>query len=87
MLKLFKSFDKKDLLFIFICIVLVVFQVYLDLKLPDYMSDITRLIQTEGSKINDIVIKGLGFIKVTHSDVLDIYTLEGVEIYTRESLI
>ena len=36
---------------------------------------------------NDIVIKGLGFIKVTHSDVLDIYTLEGVEIYTRESLI
>ena len=58
MLKLFKSFDKKDLLFIFICIVLVVFQVYLDLKLPDYMSEITRLVQTEGSKMKDILIQG-----------------------------
>ena len=36
---------------------------------------------------NDIVIKGLGFIKVTNSDVIDVYTLEGVEIYTRNSLI
>jgi len=41
-------------------------------------------------KVNDnqdIVIKGLGFIKVTNADIIDIYTIEGVEIYTRESLI
>ena len=56
--KLFKNFNKKDIIYILLCIVFIVTQVYLDLKLPDYMSDITRLIQTEGSKINDIVIKG-----------------------------
>ena len=58
MLKLFKSFDKKDVLFILICILLVVFQVYLDLKLPDYMSEITRLVQTEGSKMSEILKQG-----------------------------
>ena len=51
MFKVFKNFTKKDLFIILICISLIVFQVFLDLKLPDYMSEITRLIQTEGSKI------------------------------------
>ena len=59
MLRLFKNFNKKDIIFIIICISLIVFQVYLDLKLPDYMSSITRLVQTEGSKISDIVKQGI----------------------------
>ena len=58
MIKLFKNFSKKDILYIILCIVFIVFQVFLDLRLPDYMSDITRLIQSEGSKFNDILIKG-----------------------------
>ena len=59
MIKIFKNFKKKDILYILCCIVFIVLQVYLDLKLPDYMIDITRLIQTEGSKFNDIIVKGL----------------------------
>lgn len=59
MIKIFKNFKKKDILYILCCIVFIVLQVYLDLKLPDYMTDITRLIQTEGSKFNDIIVKGL----------------------------
>ncbi len=58
MLKIFKNLKKKDILYIVFCIFFIVIQVYLDLKLPDYMSDITRLIQTEGSKFNDILLKG-----------------------------
>lgn len=58
MFKIFKNFTKKDVLLIIICISLVVVQVFLDLKLPDYMSEITRLIQTEGSSINDVLIQG-----------------------------
>ena len=59
MIKIFKNFKKKDILYVLFCIVFIVLQVYLDLKLPDYMTDITRLIQTEGSKFNDIIVKGL----------------------------
>ncbi len=58
MFKLLKKFTKKDLLLILFCIVLIVFQVWLDLKLPDYMSEITVLVQTEGSKIEDILLQG-----------------------------
>lgn len=58
MFKLFKSFTKKDVLLVITCISFVVFQVFLDLKLPDYMSEITRLIQTEGAKLNEILIQG-----------------------------
>ncbi|MBE6157473.1 MAG: ABC transporter ATP-binding protein [Firmicutes bacterium] len=59
MFKLFKNFSKKDILLIVISISLIVLQVFLDLKLPDYMSAITRLIQTDGSKMSDIIEKGL----------------------------
>ena len=58
MLKLLKDFTKKDYLIIFIAIILIVFQVWLDLKLPDYMSQITVLVQTEGSQMSDILQQG-----------------------------
>lgn len=58
MLKLFKYFTKKDWLFISLSIILVVGQVWLDLRLPDYMSDITVLIKTPGSAMSDILIAG-----------------------------
>ena len=59
MFKLFRNFNKKDVLLIVISISLIVLQVYLDLKLPEYMSSITRLVQTDGSKMIDIITKGL----------------------------
>ena len=59
MLKLLKNFTKKDWLTILVGIVFIVAQVWLDLKLPDYMSRITVLVQTEGSAMSDIVMQGV----------------------------
>ena len=59
MLKLLKNLTKKDILLALVCIALIVGQVWLELKMPDYMSEITRLVQTEGSKMSDIVENGV----------------------------
>ncbi len=58
MLKLLKDFNKKDWLIIIGALLLIVFQVWLDLKLPDYMSKITVLVQSEGSKMSEILTEG-----------------------------
>ena len=58
MIELLKRLDKKDIIYAIICIVFIVLQVWLDLKMPDYMSEITVLVQTEGSKMQDILING-----------------------------
>ena len=59
MLKLLKRLNKKQILCIWVCIIFIVFQVYLDLKLPDYIQEITTLIQTENKKIKEILDPGL----------------------------
>ena len=58
MLKLIKEFKKKDFVLIFVSVLLILFQVWLDLKLPDYMTEITRLVQTEGTKISEVLTQG-----------------------------
>ena len=58
MAKIFKQFNKKDWALIFVVAILIVFQVWLDLKLPDYMSEITRILQSEGYIIKDILAQG-----------------------------
>ena len=58
MFKLLKRFNKKDVFLILVCIVFIVFQVWLDLKLPDYMSEITTLLQADGTGVKDILIQG-----------------------------
>ena len=58
MLKLLKDFNKKDWLIIFVALLLIVFQVWLDLKLPDYMSKITVLVQSKDSKMGEILTEG-----------------------------
>ena len=58
MTKIFKQFNKKDWALIFVVAILIVFQVWLDLKLPDYMSEITRILQSEGYIIKDILAQG-----------------------------
>ncbi len=58
MLKLLKKLGKKEIILIFVCILFIIGQVWLDLKLPDYMSEITKLVQTEGSKTQDILVQG-----------------------------
>ena len=58
MLKLFKKFKEKDLIILLICVILIAFQVWLDLRLPEYMSKITVLIKTEGSQMSEILKNG-----------------------------
>ena len=62
MIKIFKNMEKKDLLIVLLVAALVVFSVFLDLRMPEYMSEITKLVQTEGSKMNDILIAGVYMI-------------------------
>ncbi|MEC1717693.1 ABC transporter ATP-binding protein [Schinkia azotoformans] len=59
MLKIFKYFQKKDWLLAFCSLVFIVTQVGLDLKIPDFMAEITGLVQTEGSKISAVLIQGV----------------------------
>ena len=58
MIKLLKSLTKKEWLFAIFCVILITLQVWLELKIPDYMSEITVLVQTEGSKMEDIILNG-----------------------------
>ena len=58
MLKLLKNINKKEWLYAIFCVILIIGQVWLELKIPDYMSEITVLVQTEGSKMNDIILNG-----------------------------
>ena len=58
MIKLFKNLTKKDLLIILNIAILVVLSVFLDLKMPEYMSKITKLVQTEDSTMDEILISG-----------------------------
>lgn len=62
MIKLLKKFTKKEGLLSFIALILIVTEVWLELKMPDYMSKITRLVQTEGSKMADVISNGAWMI-------------------------
>lgn len=55
MLKILKYFRKREWLYVSVSFLCVIFQVWLSLKLPDYMSEITILVQTEGSAMGDIL--------------------------------
>ena len=58
MIKLLKVLGKKEWLLALVCLGLIIVQVWLDLKMPDYMSEITVLVQTEGSEMSEIIING-----------------------------
>ena len=58
MLKLLRNLEKKDWLVMLVILALVVVQVWLELKLPDYMSEITQLVKTEGSEMSEILENG-----------------------------
>ena len=58
MLKLFKRFQRKEAVMILVCLIFIIGQVWLDLTMPDYMSEITTLVQTEGSAMSEIWLAG-----------------------------
>lgn len=58
MLKLLKKLKTVEWIMVVISVILIALQVWLDLKMPDYMSNITVLVQTPNSEIKDILING-----------------------------
>ena len=58
MLKLFRNLTKKDICFFLVAVVFIILGVNLELTMPDYMSKITMLVQTEGSKMSEILLNG-----------------------------
>ncbi len=58
MFKIFKNLEKKDIIMFFISVLFIVAQVFLDLKIPEFMQDITEILQTEGSHVKDILEPG-----------------------------
>ncbi len=58
MIKLIRNLKKREWLLATVAIVFIITQVWLELTMPDYMSEITMLIQTEGSKMSEILASG-----------------------------
>ena len=58
MFKLFKNLRKKDIAILLVAVILIVMQVWLEIKIPDYMSSITTLVETEGSQMSEILKNG-----------------------------
>ena len=58
MLKLLRNMKKEQWLLVILVFVLIIAQVWLELKMPDYMSEITKLVQTKGSRMQDILVNG-----------------------------
>ncbi|SFR68091.1 ABC transporter ATP-binding protein [Anaeromicropila populeti] len=58
MIQLLKRLKAKEWIQVFVSLIFIITQVWLDLKLPDYMSEITKLTQTPGSEMSDIWLAG-----------------------------
>lgn len=65
MIKLFKQMRRKEALMALLCAALVVGQVWFELRLPDYMTQLTTLIKTPGSTSGDIWNVGVQMLLVT----------------------
>jgi len=65
MFKLLKYMKKRERLMVLVCIGLIIGQIYFDLTMPDFMSDLTVLIQTPGSEMADILSVGLKMLGCT----------------------
>jgi ATP-binding cassette subfamily B protein len=55
MLKILKNYKKKDFAFAAVAVVFIILSVWMELTIPEYMSEITRLVQTPGSEMSDIL--------------------------------
>ena len=58
MLKLFRNISKRNWGLVLLCVGLIVVQVWLELTIPDYMSNITQALQMQGSTMSDILRPG-----------------------------
>ena len=58
MVKIFRNLRKREIGLILLSVIFVAVSVWLDLKLPDYMSEVTMLVKTEGSTMSDVLKAG-----------------------------
>ena len=58
MFKLIRKLEPRDYVLLFCSAILIFLQVWLELKMPDYMAQITKLVQTENSDMNEILSNG-----------------------------
>ena len=70
MIKILKEFSKKEVWLALVCIILIVCQVWIDLRLPEYMWKITELIQTEGTQVKEITQQWIWMLSITLISVL-----------------
>lgn len=94
MIKLLKKMGKREVLMAVLCALLVLGQVYFDLTLPDYMTDLTMMLNTAGSETSDILNVGLKMLGCTLAsaalaivcDYLSAKTASGFSYTIREKL-
>ncbi|MBE6023401.1 MAG: ABC transporter ATP-binding protein [Cellulosilyticum sp.] len=78
MIKILKNFKSKEWLIFGISVCFVMLQVWLDLKLPDYMSKITMLVQTPGSQMSEILSAGGWMLLCALGSLLSSITVAGL---------
>lgn len=81
MFKLLKVFKKKEYILVIFIIALISFAVFLDLKIPDYMSEITRLVETEGTKISEVLKSGSKMLVCAFGSLLSSFIVGYISSY------
>ena len=70
MIKLLKEMQKRERMMVLLAVVLILGQIYFELTMPDYMSDLTVLIKTEGSEMADILAVGAKMLGCTFASAI-----------------
>ncbi|MFM1525693.1 MULTISPECIES: ABC transporter ATP-binding protein [Helcococcus] len=70
MIKLMKKLTKKQVILIILSIVLIFGQVWFELKMPDYMAEVTRLVQTPGTQMSEIWYNGMYMLLCTLGSIV-----------------
>lgn len=86
MFKLLKQLKLKQWLGIIVCLGLIVVQVWLDLKIPDYMSQITILVQTAGSKLSEVWTVGAKMLACALGSLISAVTVSYIASKTTSTL-
>lgn len=94
MIKLLKNMGRREVFMAVLCALLVLGQVYFDLTLPDYMTDLTMMLNTTGSETSDILNVGLKMLGCTLASAalaigcgyLSAKTASGLSYTVREKL-
>ena len=85
MIKLLKNLTKKEWILIGISFILIFSQVWLELKMPDYMSKITVLVQSEGSKMSDIILNGVYMLLCAFASLISAFIVGYIVSYITSS--